>query len=99
MIGVVLWAHIALITAEVPRPTNSPAIPFARIAQEADQARVANRVADAIQLYSEAVRMRPSWSEGWWSLETLYYDEDRFEEARAALARFVPLSRPIQRLH
>lgn len=35
---------------------------------------------------------RPSWEEGWWWLGRLYYEQDRFPEARDALANFVSRS-------
>ncbi len=47
---------------------------------------------EAIGLYREAVRLRPSWSEGWLWLGNLLYDQDRFPEAQASFAHFVALS-------
>ena len=38
------------------------------------------------------MRLRPSWSDGWWWLGSLYYEQDRFAEAQAALTRFVALA-------
>jgi tetratricopeptide (TPR) repeat protein len=38
------------------------------------------------------VRLRPAWSDGWWWLGSLYYDQDRFSEAQAALRRFVTMA-------
>jgi len=65
---------------------------FAQIAQEAETARAADRVNDAIHLYKEGVRLRPSWNEGWWWLGGLLYDEDRFPEAQAAFQRFIAIA-------
>ena len=70
----------------------SPPQEFSAIGRRAEEARAANRLPEAIRLYSQGVHLRPSWSEGWWGLGTVYYDEDRFEEARAALARFTEVS-------
>ena len=64
---------------------------FAQTGREAEQARAAGRVQDAVRLYAEGVRAKPSWVEGWWSLGTLLYDQDRFPEAEAALTRFIAL--------
>jgi tetratricopeptide (TPR) repeat protein len=74
-------------------PASSPAIPrpvknLDDVARRAEAARGANRVSDAISLYREGVRIKPQWSEGWWSLGTLLYDQDRFAEAKAAFKRF-----------
>jgi tetratricopeptide (TPR) repeat protein len=74
-------------------PASSRAIPhpvksFDDVTRRAGAARDANRVSDAINLYREGVRLRPQWSEGWWSLGTLLYDQDRFAEAEEAFKRF-----------
>jgi tetratricopeptide (TPR) repeat protein len=65
---------------------------FEQIVQQAEAARVADRMNNAIALYSEGVRVRPSWSDGWWSLASLLYDQDRFPEAQAAFKRFVAIA-------
>jgi tetratricopeptide (TPR) repeat protein len=65
---------------------------FEQIAKQADEARSADLVGDAIRLYSEGVHQRPAWSEGWWSLGSLFYDQDRFPEAEGAFRRFVVLA-------
>ena len=54
---------------------------FDRISREANQAREAERVTEAIPLYQQALRIRPSWDEGWWYLGTLLYSADRYSEA------------------
>lgn len=36
--------------------------------------------------------MQPGWSEGWWSLGSLLYEQDRFAEARAAFLKFTRLT-------
>ena len=55
-----------------------------RIQKQAEAARQENRIDDAIALYKKGVAIKPSWDEGWWSLGTLNYSLDRFEEARDA---------------
>jgi tetratricopeptide (TPR) repeat protein len=54
------------------------------IAHQAEDARSQDRVADAIRLYRLATSLRPSWSDGWWYLGSLLYDQDRFPEAAQA---------------
>src|SRR2546421_391051 len=66
---------------------------FDEIAKEADAARMADRVNDAIKLYGSAVRLHPLWEEGWWSLGSLLYDQDRFREAETAFRHFVAITR------
>lgn len=72
------------------RPAGSP--PFAQLAAEAEQARSASRIEEAIRLYRQALSLQPRWAEGWWYLGTLLYDRDAFAEAAEALSRATALS-------
>ncbi len=77
-----------------PRPAAKPASQaesFDALAARAAAARDADRVAEAVELYGRAVRMRPSWAEGWWYLGTLHYDKDRYAEARDAFTKLTAL--------
>ena len=62
---------------------------FKKAASGAAQAREANRLDEAVELYTEAVRLKPDWSEGWWYLGTLSYELDRHEQARDAFRRLL----------
>ncbi len=66
---------------------------FAQVSRQAEEARAAGRLKDAIRLYREAAKLRPSWSEGWWGLGSIYYEQDRFPEAREAFTRFIATSK------
>lgn len=57
---------------------------FETIAQQAKAARAQEHAAEAIRLYREGTQLQPSWSEGWWYLGSLLYDQDRFSEASSA---------------
>lgn len=57
---------------------------FDKIANEAQTAARANRVDDAIRLYTQALRIKPSWEEGWWNLGMLNYQLDRYVDGRDA---------------
>jgi tetratricopeptide (TPR) repeat protein len=64
---------------------------FDHLSQQAAEARVENRIQDATALYRQAVKLRPSWAEGWWFLGELLYDQDKYADARDALRRLVSL--------
>jgi len=64
---------------------------FDRVSKDAAEARAQNRIQDAIGLYRQAVEIHPSWTEGWWFLGELLYDQDKYPEARDALRRLVSL--------
>ncbi len=75
------------------RPKEESSTEFDRVAKLANEARESERVAEAISLYKEALRIRPSWDEGWWYLGTLYYSVDRHADALDAF-RHLFVSRP-----
>src|ERR1039458_6993792 len=90
---IILIALMALPTAgDQKQPAPTPAA-FDRVSKDAAEARRQNRIQDAIGLYRQAVKMRPSWPEGWWFLGELLYDQDKYPEARDALRRLVSLDR------
>jgi tetratricopeptide (TPR) repeat protein len=69
------------VCAAQQAPSTSP---LARIQKQAETARQQNRIDDAIALYKKGIAIQPSWDEGWWSLGTLNYSLDHFEEASDA---------------
>ncbi len=81
-----------LLYAETQRgPAPAASGRFAQVSRQAAQAREEDRLEEAERLYREAVHLRPGWTEGWWYLGTMLYDQDRYEEGRAALVRFTAL--------
>lgn len=72
-----------------PAPPSSPA--FTQLTQRAAEARQAEKLDDAIKLYQQAVKQKPNWLEGWWSLGTIYYQLDRYGDGRDAFKRLVAL--------
>src|SRR5437899_985805 len=90
MVAVV--AFLALLVTANPTTAQSSRS-FEQVAREADVARTFDQGQRAIDLYQEGLKIRPSWSEGWWDLGSLLYDEDRFPEAETAFRRFVAATR------
>jgi tetratricopeptide (TPR) repeat protein len=78
-----------------PKPaarSNAPANPeFDKLARTAAAARDAGRIDESIALYQKAVKLRPSWVEGYWSLGTAFYELDKYADAKDAFARVVRL--------
>jgi len=89
-----LWAVPLLLvlpltnTSQVAGASSS----FHELSRQAEAARAADKLPEAIRLYRQAVKLRPTWSEGWWWLGSIYYEQDRFSEAQAAFQRFVATS-------
>jgi len=80
---------LALVLSASPSSTDPPQARFDQVAKQAEAARAADRMEDAITLYGKGVRLSPSWNDGWWSLGSLLYDQDRFPEAAVAFRHFV----------
>lgn len=75
--------------AAAAQSASKPAAPqgqtsFDRLAKQAAAAQSTNRVDDAIRLYTQALRLKPSWEEGWWNLGMINYQLDRYEDGQAA---------------
>jgi tetratricopeptide (TPR) repeat protein len=64
---------------------------FDDLAKRAHQAREAQRTAEAIEHYQAALKIRPSWKEGWWYLGLVHYAADLYGDARDAFRRQVAL--------
>ena len=101
-IGLVLvlaWCWPVVVNADINKGSHSQQQPdassesFAQLSQRAREAMAANRIPEAIQLYESAVRMHPSWSEGWWHLGTMFFDEGRYPAAHDAFVHFVSAER------
>jgi tetratricopeptide (TPR) repeat protein len=96
----VLWRAAAALSlaallgpvaaAQQKVPESAPAA-FNRVSEAATKARTQNRIEDAIGLYRQAVKLRPSWAEGWWFLGELLYDQNKYPEGRDALRRLIDL--------
>ena len=84
--GVILF--VAFVSSLVADQT---ATSFDRVSKAATEARTGNRTDDAIGLYRQAVKLSPSWAEGWWFLGELLYDQNKYPDARDALRRLVEL--------
>jgi len=64
---------------------------FDQLKAQADEAREAGRLEDAIELYRKAVAAKSRWVDGWWYLATLLYDRDRYAEAIPAFKQVIAL--------
>ena len=71
--------------------STASATTFEELAAQATSARAANQIPKAIELYRQALQLKPAWAEGWWFLGTLSYDSDQYKEGGKAFAEFVKL--------
>lgn len=85
-----LIAGILAVVVAGAYAQNGPAT-FEQLSQQAQQAYEANHEEDAARLYSEAVKLRPDWAEGWWAIGMIAYQRDQYPQCRDALTRMVAL--------
>src|SRR5436190_1657854 len=92
IIVITLLAWTSLMTAQAqsknPRSTGNKIGQAARVggsfdalAKRASAAREANRIEEAIPLYLQALKIKPTWKEGWWYVGSMFYDGDHYVEA------------------
>jgi tetratricopeptide (TPR) repeat protein len=67
----------------------APAASFDRAVKQAAEAKDAGHLDEAVRLYREALRLKPTWLEGHWLVGTILYDLDQYSEARDAFHRVV----------
>ncbi len=89
-------AALALVLALVPalcaaQDSGAAAPWFDQLSARAAEAFNANRSAEAMGLFSQAVKLKPEWAEGWWALGTLHYEANQYPECRDALTRMVAI--------
>jgi tetratricopeptide (TPR) repeat protein len=87
-----ILARLFVSAIAVIAASSARAATFEQLAAQADAAREAGQTLQAVQLYTEALQLKPAWPEGWWYLGTLYYDGDQYENGRKAFAEFVKLA-------
>jgi tetratricopeptide (TPR) repeat protein len=64
---------------------------FPVLAERAARAREEGRLEEAVAAYRQALRQRPSWTEGLWYLGATLYELDRYAEAREPFRRLLAL--------
>ena len=99
LLVVVLAAPLAVAQTASSKATDrtaqrkGAAANFDSLAKRADEAREANRPDEAASLYLRALRLKPTWKEGWWRAGAILYERDRYADAREAFLKFVAIDR------
>ena len=88
----VIRCGLALLVLATVAAAQTTAPTFDALAAKATAAREHNEIADAIAAYRQAVRLKPTWPEGWWYLGMLQYNFGAYTGARDALTQFIKLT-------
>src|SRR6476469_6159565 len=69
-------AAAATTKKKAPAPATSPAkaAEFKKLSTDADTARQAGHLDEAVTLYRQALAIKPAWPEGLWGLGTSLYE-------------------------
>lgn len=92
------WLAVGPLVAQQKRSKPAPKAPGVNPAQfdqtvaQANQAREAGNLEQAIELYQKALTLKPRWNEGWWFLATLLYDKDDYANAAKAFQNAAALN-------
>jgi tetratricopeptide (TPR) repeat protein len=79
-------------TAKAPARGTAPAADFDKLIAEATAARQAERWQDAIDLYKQAIKIRPKYVEGYWYQGTAYYSLQDYAAAKTAFESVLRLA-------
>jgi tetratricopeptide (TPR) repeat protein len=87
--------HVPKSPSRPPAKAAAPAssADFDRLVEQATAARTAQQWDEAIALYAKAVKLKPSYVEGYWYQGTAYYTLEKFAECRdrfRTVARLAP---------
>jgi tetratricopeptide (TPR) repeat protein len=87
LLGLSMLIVTPLWSQSLTRPT------FEELEKQANEAREEKRLDEAVALYQEGLKLKPSWQEGSWYLGTSLYGLKRYAEARDAF-RHVAMLEP-----
>jgi tetratricopeptide (TPR) repeat protein len=74
----------ALLHPTLAVAAQAPAPSFATLSQQAQAARDAHQLEKAAELYQQALKLKPDWEDGLWSLGSIAYDLDRYADCAVA---------------
>lgn len=76
------------VPAQSPAQSNAA---FDQAVKLGDEARLSDRLDEAIRQYAQALKIQPKWVEGWWYIGAILYEKDQYEGARDAFRNVVAL--------
>lgn len=88
-----LPASVALAQNAAPVSPSTPtgSVSLSQLADQANAARQSGNLPQAISLYSQALQLNPSWSDGWWYLGQMHYAANDYAQAVDAFTHYLAL--------
>jgi tetratricopeptide (TPR) repeat protein len=93
IIAVLAASMAGAVGANSAQTSSNPAsgTEFKVLVSKAAAARDAERLDEAAALYRKALRIKPRWAEGWWTLGAIDYETDRSAEAALEFKKVIAL--------
>lgn len=101
LVVVITLACLELTVAQTSRrgkrpPTQTKTTPqknaeFDQLVKQGDEARLAERLDEAVSLYGRALKIKPEWPDGWWYIGAILYEKDQYAQARDVFQNVVAL--------
>ena len=86
-----LLARVVLVFAVLAAcregAAQAPAPSFSTLSTEAQAARDANQLEKAVELYKKALKLKPNWEDGLWSLGSIAYDLNQYKDCSWAFGK------------
>lgn len=77
----------ALLCGIYAAAAQDPTPSFPTLSSQAQAARDAHRLEKAVELYKQALKLKPNWEDGLWSLGSIAYDLDRYLDCASAFRK------------
>lgn len=77
--------------AAKPQKSAAANAEFEQFVKRADEARLAQRLDEAITQYVQALKIKPTWPDGWWYLGAIFYEKDMYPQCRDAFQNLIGL--------
>jgi tetratricopeptide (TPR) repeat protein len=86
------WALLMFaLLPQVHAAPQAAAPSFATLSQQAQGARDAHQLEKAVALYKQALKLKPNWEDGLWSVGSIAYDLDRYSDCASAFQKLSQL--------
>jgi tetratricopeptide (TPR) repeat protein len=91
LVGIAAILTLASATNAQSAGPLAPAQLFESLSHQAEEARDAKRLDEALTLYKRALKLKPTWEDGWWNAGNIAYDLDKYTECASDFRRLAAL--------
>ena len=78
---------VLMLVTPYRQSAGHPTSAFDNLSHQAEQARDAKRLDEALGLYKQALQLKPDWQAGWWNAGSIAYDLDNYTDCASDFGR------------